>query len=99
MYFTKNQLEHMLKRGKIFNHFKGCQYALLHHATDHTNILCTPEHKVVYVNLDPEDNQVFIRDTDEFYSDVDQEKYPDATQQKRFEVAWEIKWEAINAHC
>lgn len=99
MYFTKNQLERMLKRGKIFNHFKGCQYALLYHATDHTNVLFTPEHKIVYANLDPEDNQIFVRDVDEFFSPVDKDKYPDVTQEMRFEVAHEINWEAIDAHC
>ena len=99
MYFTKSQLERMLKRGKIFNHFKGCQYALLYHVTDHTNYLAAPVHKVAYANLDPEDSQIFVRDTEEFFSPVDKEKYPDIEQYYRFEVAPEINWETIDAHC
>ena len=99
MYFTEAQLAKALKRGRIFNHFKGNQYMLLHYASDHTNINGEVIHKVVYANLIPTDDSIFVRDIDEFFSPTDMEKYPDATQHMRFEVADEIDREAIDAYC
>ena len=98
MYFTDAQLTKALKRGRIFNHFKGNQYMLLYYATDHTNANEEVAHKVVYANLDPRDDNIFVRDVDEFFSPTDTEKYPDATQLMRFEVADEIDMEAIRAY-
>lgn len=89
MYFTTEELNKKLKAGHIFTHFKGNQYALLHYASDHTNGN-TPNPVVVYTNLNPYDNRVFVRDIREFFSPVDKEKYPDATQTFRFEVASEV---------
>lgn len=86
MYFTAEELNNKLKAGHIFTHFKGNQYALLHYACDHTNGN-TPTPVVVYANLNPSDNRVFVRDIREFFSPVDKEKYPDVTQTFRFEVA------------
>lgn len=98
MYFTKDELTLALKRGRIFNHFKGNQYILLHYAADHTNGKSDVTPVIVYANLDPLDTMVFVRDTHEFFSPVDKTKYPDETQEMRFEVAHEINWEAIDAH-
>lgn len=89
MYFSTEELNNKLKAGHIFTHFKGNQYALLHYASDHTNGR-TPTPVVVYANLNPSDNRVFVRDIREFFSPVDKEKYPDATQSFRFEVANEV---------
>lgn len=98
MYFTDAQLKKALKRGRIFNHFKGNQYMLLYYATDHTNANCEVMHKVVYANLDPKDDNIFVRDVNEFFSPTDMDKYPDATQSMRFEVADEIDLEALDAY-
>lgn len=89
MYFTAEELNKKLKAGHIFTHFKGNQYALLHYASDHTNGN-TPNPVVVYTNLNPSDNRVFVRDIREFFSPVDKEKYPNVEQAFRFEVANEV---------
>ena len=89
MYFTTEELNNKLKAGHIFTHFKGNQYVLLHYASDHTNG-DAPSPVVVYANLNPSDNRVFVRDIREFFSPVDKEKYPNVEQAFRFEVANEV---------
>lgn len=41
--------------------------------------------KVVYQNIENE-NDIWIRDKNEFLSKVDKEKYPDVTQEFRFQL-------------
>lgn len=64
----------------IYRHFKGNQYEVLHIAT-HSE---TREKMVVYQALYGE-REVYVRPYDMFASRVDTAKYPDVTQEWRFE--------------
>lgn len=67
--------------GGIYKHFKGDIY----------KVLCTGKYaddlseKVVYQNVNDE-NDIWIRDKQEFLSLVDDKKYPDVKQKFRFEL-------------
>lgn len=65
----------------IYRHFKGNRYRVYACATDSE----TGRRYVFYRALYGE-HECFIRPLDMFMSDVDQEKYPNATQRKRFEL-------------
>ena len=66
--------------GSIFRHFKGNFYKIVTFA-EHTE---TGEKFVIYQRVnDPE--KVYARPVDMFFSKVDREKYPDATQEFRFQ--------------
>ncbi len=66
--------------GKIYRHFKGTCYKVICVARDSE----TMEESVVYENLN-EPEKKFVRPLAMFMSAVDREKYPDATQEYRFE--------------
>ena len=68
-----------VKVGKKYRHFKGYIMEVLALAK-HSE---TKEDMVVYKHID--DDQVWVRPYDIFTSKVDREKYPDATQEYRFE--------------
>lgn len=68
-----------VKVGKKYRHFKGYIMEVLALAK-HSE---TKEDIVVYKHID--DDQVWVRPYDMFTSKVDKEKYPDATQEYRFE--------------
>ncbi len=68
-----------VKVGKKYRHFKGYIMEVLALAK-HSE---TKEDMVVYKHID--DDQVWVRPYDMFTSKVDKEKYPDATQEYRFE--------------
>ena len=70
----------------LYRHFKGNMYRVAHIAT-HTE---TGEKMVVYQALYG-DFGYYVRPYDMFASEVDREKYPDVTQQYRFEK--------VNAKC
>lgn len=63
----------------IYRHFKGHIYKILAIAKDSEDLSL----KVVYQNID--NGEVWIRDYNEFLSPVDHKKYPNITQQYRFE--------------
>ena len=65
--------------GKRYLHFKGTVYRVIGIATD-ANTLAR---KVVYQN-EHGDMNVWVRDYDEFLSEVDHDKYPDVQQKYRF---------------
>lgn len=65
--------------GKIYKHFKGCNYKVINIATHTENL----EKMVVYQSL--KDNQVWVRPYDLFNSFVEKEKYPEVEQLYRFE--------------
>ncbi|MCR4590677.1 MAG: DUF1653 domain-containing protein [Lachnospiraceae bacterium] len=66
--------------GMIYKHFKGTIYRVICIARDSE----TMEEVVVYENRDDESKK-FVRPLTMFMSTVDREKYPDVTQEYRFE--------------
>lgn len=68
--------------GQIYRHFKGNEYKVLAIANDSEDHL---KQFVVYQALYGE-KLTWIRELDMFLSPVDKEKYPDVTQNYRFEI-------------
>lgn len=71
-----------LKPGDVVRHFKGNKYEILYIAKDSE----TMEDVVVYRALYG-DRGVWVRPLEMFLSPVDREKYPDVSQNFRFEKA------------
>lgn len=72
------------KTGDVVKHFKGNKYIIIGIGVEATND-DEQKQKVIYKRLDGTGN-VWIRDLDEFNSEVDHEKYPEVTQKYRFEL-------------
>lgn len=72
------------KAGDVVKHFKGNLYVIVGIAKEATNSDELRD-KVVYRLLDGTGG-LWVRDLVEFNSEVDHEKYPDATQKFRFEL-------------
>ena len=70
-----------LKINGIYRHFKGNYYIVV----DIANHSETKEQYVVYRQLYGE-GKLWIRPLNMFLSEVDHEKYPDVTQNMRFEL-------------
>lgn len=70
-----------LVMGGVYRHFKGHVYKVIAVGRDADNL----SEKVVYQNIENE-NDIWIRDKNEFLSKVDKEKYPDVTQEFRFQL-------------
>lgn len=79
--------------GKVYRHFKGNYYQVLHVGMNTE----TTELMVVYRSLmDETNNAVFIRPKSVFESEVDHEKYPNATQKWRFQRVEEVPRDVSN---
>ena len=72
------------KAADIVRHFKGNLYVIVGVAKEATNSDELRD-KVIYKRLDGTGN-LWVRDLEEFNSEVDHEKYPDVTQKYRFEL-------------
>lgn len=68
------------KKGEIYRHFKGNLYEIIIIARDSETL----EEKVVYKEVDGD--AAYVRSLPVFVSLVDKEKYPNATQEFRFEL-------------
>lgn len=72
------------KVGEVYRHFKGYHYKIIavgHHSE-------TKERMVVYYDISGQNSSIDdprIRPLEMFMSEVDHEKYPNATQKYRFE--------------
>ena len=70
-------MKRIVKTGKKYKHFKGDICEVLYIAYDSEDL----SQKVVYRHGD----KVWVRDYDEFLSEVDKKKYPNVSQTYRFE--------------
>lgn len=75
------------KKGEIYRHFKGNLYEIVLIARDSETL----EEKVVYKEV--EGDAAYVRSLPMFVSLVDKEKYPNVTQEFRFELVQETKSE------
>ena len=66
-------------------HFKGKTYKVLHIAYDSETNNDDVKRKVVVYQAEYGDNLIWVRDYEMFASKVDKEKYPDVSQEYRFE--------------
>lgn len=79
-----------IETGRIYRHFKGSTY-YIRYIAEHTE---TGEDMVVYSKIDLESksglgalkSKVYVRPYSMFISKVDKEKYPNVTQEYRFEL-------------
>ena len=77
------------KKGEIYRHFKGNLYEIVLIARDSETL----EEKVVYKEV--EGDLAYVRSLPMFVSLVDKEKYPNVTQEFRFELVREGATEAV----
>lgn len=70
----------MVKRGERYRHFKGNVYEVLYIAKDSE----TEKDLVVYKCID--NDIIWVRPYEMFTSKVDKEKYPNVSQEYRFEL-------------
>ena len=69
-----------IKVNNFYRHFKGNIYKVLFIALDSEDL----SKKVIYQDVNNKD-KIWVRDYDEFNSKVDKIKYPNITQEYRFE--------------
>ena len=74
----------MPKAGDIYRHFKGNLYEVIIIARDSETL----EEKVVYKEVNGE--AAYVRSLPMFVSPVDKEKYPEVTQEFRFQLVEEV---------
>ena len=74
----------MPKAGDIYRHFKGNLYEVIIIARDSETL----EEKVVYKEVNGE--AAYVRSLPMFVSPVDKEKYPEVTQEFRFQLVDEV---------
>jgi len=77
-------LEREVKPNQIYRHFKGTYHKIICIAKDSETL----QEKVVYTHEDT--NEIWVREKEMFLSKVDKEKYPDTTQEYRFELVKEL---------
>ena len=75
-----------IKVGSIYKHFKNKYYIILDIVND-----CENDNKIVVYKALYDEYKVWVRDYDDFISEVDHIKYPDVLQKYRFEEIETIK--------
>ncbi len=70
---------------KTYRHFKGNVYKVLYIGYDSEVLDENGENQKVVIYQSNHDEKVLVRPYDNFASKVDKEKYPNATQEYRFE--------------
>jgi hypothetical protein len=78
---TVTALRRPWKAADIVRHFKGTEYIIIGIGVDTE----TEQEVVIYKKVDGTGN-IWVRPRTMFESEVDHEKYPDATQKYRFEL-------------
>lgn len=73
--------EERIQEGLTYLHFKGNAYTVITFAKDADDL---SRQLVIYKNITT--GEVYAREFNEFASKVDKEKYPDVTQEYRFEL-------------
>ena len=81
----ENVTERIWRENDRVRHFKGNEYIIVGLAAEATNNGDELKVKVVYKRADGTGG-LWVRDIEEFNSEVDHEKYPDVTQKYRFEL-------------
>ena len=74
-----------IKENHRYMHFKGKTYKVLHIAYDSETNNDDEKRKVVVYQAEYGDNLIWVRDYEMCASKVDKEKYPDVSQEYRFE--------------
>jgi hypothetical protein len=74
-------MEHRIQEGLTYRHFKGGIYKIMTMAAD-----CDDPTKIYVVYRNIEDEKTWAREYNDFASKVDKDKYPDVTQEYRFEL-------------
>ena len=74
-------MENKLIIGRVYKHFKGDYYLVENTAIDSES----GKEMVIYRKL-YENGELYVREKDMFLSEVDKNKYPNATQHFRFEL-------------
>ena len=73
-------LEREIKEGQLYRHFKGTLHKIICVAKDSESL----DEKVVYTHVDT--GEIWVRDKNEFLSEVDHNKYPNVIQKYRFDL-------------
>ena len=71
-----------IKEGQVYRHFKGHLMNVIGIAKHSENL----SELVLYVHMDEENPTIWARPIEMFSEKVDKEKYPNATQEYRFEL-------------
>ena len=72
-----------IKENKTYRHFKGNVYKVLYIGYNGESNIENPDKVVIYKSN--HDGRIWVRSYENFASKVDKEKYPNATQEYRFE--------------
>ena len=78
-------MERKIKVGTKYRHFKGNLYEVIAIAYDSESNNDEVLHKLVVYKALYGDGKIWVRDYDMFNSCVDKEKYPNVSQEYRFE--------------
>ena len=73
----------MIKKGQTYKHFKGKVYKVVEIARGTDDLL----EYIIYKDIN--EDLTWVRKKEEFESPVDKDKYPETTQEDRFELVGE----------